>query len=44
MSDYIGAGNTLIVGGAVSIFDVLLICYALSGVRKYVESAQNTNE
>ena len=35
MSDYIGAGNTMIVGGAVSIFVVLIIWYALSGVRKY---------
>jgi len=35
MSDYIGAGNTMILGGVVSIFVVLIIWYALSGVRKY---------
>jgi len=35
MSDYIGAGNTMILGGVVSIFVVLIIWYGLSGVRKY---------
>ena len=35
MSDYIGAGNTMILGGFVSILVVLIIWYALSGVRKY---------
>jgi predicted MFS family arabinose efflux permease len=35
MSDTIGAGDTMILGGVVSIFVVLLIWYGLSGVRKY---------
>ena len=35
MSDTIGAGNTMILGGVVSILVVLVIWYGLSGVRKY---------
>tara|TARA_B110000438_G_scaffold203006_1_gene194678 strand:+ start:10828 stop:12108 length:1281 start_codon:yes stop_codon:yes gene_type:complete len=35
MSDKIGAGDTMILGGVVSILVVLLIWYGLSGVRKY---------
>jgi predicted MFS family arabinose efflux permease len=35
MSDSIGAGDTMILGGVVSILVVLLIWYGLSGVRKY---------
>ena len=35
MSDFIGAGNTMVLGGVVSILVVLIIWYGLSGVRKY---------
>ena len=35
MSDAIGAGNTMVLGGAVSIIVVLVIWYGISGVRKY---------
>ena len=35
MSDAIGAGNTMVLGGVVSIIVVLVIWYGISGVRKY---------
>ena len=41
MSDTIGAGDTMILGGVVSIFVVLLIWYGLSGVRKYQYTEEN---
>ena len=41
MSDAIGAGNTMVLGGVVSILVVLLIWYGLTGVRKYEYVDQN---
>ena len=42
MSDAIGAGNTMVLGGVISIIVVLVIWYVLSGVRQYeyIESDQ----
>ena len=41
VSDVIGAGNTLIIGGFVSIIVVLIIWYGLSGIRKYSYVEEN---
>ena len=41
VSDVIGAGNTLVIGGFVSIIVVLIIWYGLSGIRKYSYVEEN---
>ena len=41
VSDVIGAGNTLVIGGFVSIIVVLIIWYGVSGIRKYSYVEEN---
>ena len=41
VSDVIGAGNTLIIGGFVSIIVVFIIWYGLAGIRKYSYVEEN---